>query len=216
MIKYLIILLLLIPSLAFPDPARDSIKTAANDCDSTGDGGGFSNSRTSLTFGLFQGDDFSVSMTFDSVDIPQGATINSAVITVVSDDAYSSQTINLKIAAVDVDDASPFTQASDFESPTLTTAKVDWDLTDDWTFEESNNTPDISAIIQEIVDRVGWSAENNINLLIYNDGSSGDNARAFMSADHVDGLVVVPKLIIDYDPSAVDISTRRRKVILSQ
>jgi hypothetical protein len=198
MIKYLITLLLLIPSLAFPDAARDSIKTGANDCDSIGDGGGFSSSRSSLTFGLYQGDDFSVSLTFDSVNVPQGATINSAVITVVSDDAYSGQTINLKIAAVDVDNASPFTQDSDFNNPTLTTAKVDWDLTDNWTFEGSFSTVDISTVIQEIVDRGSWVAENNINLLIYNDGSSGDNSRAFMSADHGDGLVVVPKLIIDY------------------
>jgi len=97
-----------------------------------------------------------------SVPIPQGADVTTATICM---DWYdeSSDDPNVTIYGNDVDSADTFSSSSDnYSTRDKTTASVIWnaDSVADW-----GDSSDISAVIDEIVSRAGWSSGNNLALL---------------------------------------------------
>lgn len=125
---------------------------------------------------------------YTNVTIPSGSTINTAKQTVY---VHSSDDPNLDIYGNDVDDAATYTTTSnDITGRTLTTAKVTWSATDIGT--GSKDTPDLATVIQEIIDRAGWSSGNDIALLWDSLGGSSIAIRAYdYGSDY-------PSLTIDY------------------
>ena len=116
--------------------------------------------------------DLTAAVRFLNVTIPQGVTINSATITVTAV-VTDPDEVTTKIKGIDEDNTATFT--SDPTGRAETTAGVDWDF-GNVTQDEQYTSPDISTVIQEIVDRGGWSSGNALGLFIKNDGSSnGDN-----------------------------------------
>ncbi len=184
-------------NLAYSVPIRDSVGAGINDGDSTDLG--FDNAGPTMELG----DDATpvnaqTYLRFPDVQIPNGATINSAIISVFANDAYTS-TLNTKIYAVDADDQAAFSQASDF-ALTKTSASVDWDP-GDWVAFTFYSTSDISTVVKEIVDRGGWNTGNAIVLLILNAASAGTTTRRIRSFD-LGGTIESSKLIVDYTAAA--------------
>ncbi|MBU4343653.1 MAG: hypothetical protein KJ902_06050 [Candidatus Omnitrophica bacterium] len=101
---------------------------------------------------------------FDGVAVPQGATISSATLTIESYGLTGSSTPELRIYGCDEDDSARMTAHANYTAKPRTTAYVTWDTTR--YFGQSNISPDIKTIIQEIVDRGGWSSGNAIQLLV--------------------------------------------------
>jgi len=124
-----------------------------------------------------------VAVRFTTVAIPQGATINDAYFLYEAQDTDAS-TDNVKIYGEDVDDAAmPSTTFANADSPTNktpTTAYVEWTLPNQ-TDNESYISPDIKTVIQEIVDREGWSSGNDMCILIRNNGAT-ENHNALNTA----------------------------------
>jgi len=125
------------------------------------------------TFGagtIFQdtGDDYLIYVLSELLDVPvtNGATIISAVWQLTAGSSDAGQTT----VDIDFEDVDNHTLLSEPEpnytirdlSPT-TTAVVEWPLTA-WVDLEVYQAPDISSIIQEIVDRPGWTYGNNMAL----------------------------------------------------
>jgi len=104
---------------------------------------------------------------FTNVAIDQGATVQSAILKPIKKSSSGSASKDFEIAARDVDNAGEPTSAS--QLGTRTTARVTlpkstvFDTTNDNRFD----TPDIKTVIQEIVDRAGWSSGNSILLVLY-------------------------------------------------
>lgn len=100
---------------------------------------------------------------FLNVTIPQGDTINSATVTVeITSAAYDDPDVD--IYAEDTDDAATFTtSASDISGRTPTTAVVQW--TAGSIGGGVQVSPDIAAVIQEIVSRPGWASGNDIVII---------------------------------------------------
>ena len=119
-----------------------------------------------------------VGMRFLNVAVPQGATISNAYIEFETDE-LDSVTTNLNFYAQDIDDAPAFsTTAFDITSRTKTSASVAWNSVPAWTTEsEKHQTPDLSAIIQEVVDRTGWSSGNDMVIIV--NGSGERTAEAY-------------------------------------
>jgi hypothetical protein len=109
-----------------------------------------------------------VGMRFNGVAIPPGATIYNADIQFKVDETNSGPT-SLTIAGEDTDDALTFTSSSgNISSRTRTTTSVAWSPVAWTTVGEAGadqRTPDIASVIQEIVNRPGWSSGNSLVII---------------------------------------------------
>ena len=61
-----------------------------------------------------------------------------------------------------------------------TDAEVNWDHSTYWTTNRLYTSPDISALIQEVIDRPGWSAGNAV-VITYSNRKSDGEYRHFLS-----------------------------------
>jgi hypothetical protein len=134
------------------------------------------------------GADYNTALWFDNCAIPVGATITSARLTVYTANNMSGATANdeVTIAAEDVDDPAILSSQSDHDTrkSNTTTATVDWyvweangPLTD---ADQPVQSPDLSTIVQEIVDRAGWASGNAI-MFFAQDKGTFDNSLGMRS-----------------------------------
>ncbi|MEE9366834.1 MAG: hypothetical protein V3W44_09125, partial [Dehalococcoidales bacterium] len=115
---------------------------------------------------------------FTDIKIPNFATITSATVDFQAD-GDSSVDVYLTIGGR-LDDPGSFQQDINWMISTPgvddeTTAEVEW-TPDPWTDNVRYFTPDISAIIQEIIDQPSWSSGNNLAVTIRNGNSGGTTA----------------------------------------
>lgn len=135
---------------------------------------------------------------FTSVALPVDATITAATFSVrfasSGSASYSGRTLD--VSAEDEDSPARPTTVSSVLDAVLTTANSTWTLgaMTNGTWYES---PDISAVIQELVDRGSWASGNDINMFLHNADSSGGNWNARWYA-HDYGSGYEPKLDITY------------------
>lgn len=110
---------------------------------------------------------------FTALNIPPGSAIDAATLEFnISSTSFDDP--NCPIYAEAVDDAATFTTASnDISGRTRTTASVTWSGTSLGTGWKT--TPDISAVIQEVINRAGWTSGNDLNILM--GFASGANVR---------------------------------------
>ncbi|WP_417914069.1 CehA/McbA family metallohydrolase [Candidatus Electronema sp. JM] len=114
-----------------------------------------------------------VGMRFANLGIPQGATITNAYIQFTVDEKNSGAT-TLTIKGQAADNAATFTTASNnVSSRPTTTASVSWTPAAWNTVGAAGadqRTPDLKDIVQEIVNRSGWSANNGMAIIITGTG----------------------------------------------
>src|SRR6266498_3693907 len=110
-----------------------------------------------------------VGIRFTDVNIPQGAAITNAYIQFRVDETNSEAT-TLTIKGEAIDHAPTFTTTShNISARARSTSSVTWSPTAWNTVNEAGanqRTPDLSAIIQETVDRPGWASGNALAILI--------------------------------------------------
>ena len=109
---------------------------------------------------------------FPSINVPQGTTIDSAVLSMKTD-ATGAQKIWGQIFGNDVDNAGPL---GDVTGLARTTANTFWQ-----TGNLSSNTRythTVTTQVQEIINREGWVSGNAIAIILK--GDSGSNYNAFM------------------------------------
>ncbi|MBN1952185.1 MAG: T9SS type A sorting domain-containing protein [Bacteroidales bacterium] len=168
----------------------------------------------------WEGEDLNVMTAFtrfQNVTIPQGAVINSAVLKLYAhedeeDEAY------VTIYGEATGNSEEFAEDEALSDRTATTASVSWDIVDPWTIWQAYETPDLTSIIQEIVNLEAWESGNALTIFIQgNEGEASllDNARDFESYENIedpndggDGLnhpERAPRLVITYgETTAVD------------
>ncbi len=113
-----------------------------------------------------------VGLRFQGLDIPVGAVVNSAYIELTSDESQSGGA-NFMIYGEDTDNAFAFNGSDhNLSGRTRTTASVAWSP-NGWSSEEvgpDTQTDDLSAIVQEILDRPGWGPGNSMVFLFEGSG----------------------------------------------
>ena len=137
-------------------------------------------------------------MIFSNIGIPRGAIIKSAYLQFTADNNDQSSTSNLIIKGEDVDNALPFENTKGhLSSKKFTIASTNWDNVPAWNIAgmsgEDQKSPDISGIIQEIINKSTWSSGNAMALYITGTGGK----RSATSFDGDPGKA--PKLIVDFD-----------------
>ncbi|MFK0689094.1 putative Ig domain-containing protein [Mesorhizobium sp. IMUNJ 23033] len=136
--------------------------------------GAISTNVTDLELGYDGTTSQTVGLRFTGIDIPQGAIITSAYIQFQTNEVKTGTT-SLLIKGEDADDASAFTSVKfNVSSRATTDASAAW-APDPWTTVGDHGlterTPDLTAIVQEIVDRSGWAALNDMAFLITGTGT---------------------------------------------
>lgn len=138
-----------------------------------------------------------VGLRFNNLNIPQGAVINSASIKFTVDVTTDVDPCELTIAGEASDNAATFTSANDnISSRPQTNAFSSWEPADWTAVGATEQTTDISAVIQEIVSRTGYTSASSIAIII--EGIGKRTARSF---NGVDGAILAPELCINYSPA---------------
>ena len=153
-----------------------------------------------------------IGMRFQEVAIPAGATITSAVLEFFPSEVRGDN-IDILISGEASDDSAAFTSVSnDLSARAKTTATIAWDQDDDWDdVNAPQQTPDITTIIQEIVDRPGWCGNNALSLFLANVGAGHLNAFSF------DGdQSRAPMLRVDFDEASVPANACMNVTVTSQ
>ncbi|MBV6647275.1 MAG: Ig-like domain-containing protein, partial [Cyclobacteriaceae bacterium] len=131
------------------------------------------------------------------LNVPQGATIESATIDFLAKDTNTGGN-TLTFRAQASDNAAQFSTATgDISSRSTTTASVDWNPTD-WTLGTTYTSSDLTSIIQEVVNRSGWTANNNIVIIV---SASSANKRAARTFDFAGSSADAPELSVTYSSS---------------
>ncbi|MBN1276282.1 MAG: hypothetical protein JXA35_02235 [Deltaproteobacteria bacterium] len=142
-----------------------------------------------------------IGMRFQNIAIPPGATITNAYITFETKAVYSDvqADIFLTIKGEASDDAQTFTTASyNISSRPTTTASAAWTVPPWNNAAEMHQTPDLSAVIQEIVNRAGWVKNNSLAIIITNVDDPPNSGRMASDWDHTPAKA--PLLHIEFEP----------------
>jgi hypothetical protein len=131
---------------------------------------------------------------FTGVTIPAASTITSAKITWYPSGTYSADRIILQIAGIDEDNTADFSSSP--LGRTKTTATVTGYHPNPSTNGVAKDTPSLTAIVQEIVDRAGWSSGNAMGFIIEDNGGTADNTMNWSDYNDPAGQEAV--LTIDY------------------
>ena len=111
---------------------------------------------------------------FQNITIPRGAVIANASIRFKTslDDGGGSEPTSLTITGQDSDDAATFSiVANNISVRPKTSAVVAWNSIPPWTIAgEIHDTPDLSTVLKEIVDRTGWVSGNDMVFIIEGTG----------------------------------------------
>ncbi len=145
---------------------------------------------------VFDGTNQIVGLRFTGVTIPKSATITSAWIQFTRDENGATATA-LTLAGQAVDNAPAFTTATaNVSSRALTAATVPWSPPA-WNTGETagpnQRTTGLESIVQELVNRSGWSSGNAVAFIVT--GTGRRNARAYEAS-----ASAAPLLHVDYTP----------------
>jgi hypothetical protein len=135
-------------------------------------------------------------MRFTDVRVPQGATITQAYLKVHS---YWQQdyTVYGKIEAEAANDAIPFGSSRLIGILAKTATSVSWDHIGTCQENTWYTSPDIRAVIQEVINRSGWSLGNSL-AIFHSVRKDGGGYRLFSSYDRTPRGTFAPKLEITY------------------
>jgi hypothetical protein len=132
------------------------------------------------------------------VPVPKGATITKAHVEIQCDETKGgTNPVNVIIQGQLAPDAPAFTTATaDVTGRTPTNAEVKWSIENWTTVGQRSSSPDISAIIQEIIDQPGWVSGNALVLIISDDKSKPSTGVRCAEAQE-SGASIAPLLHIE-------------------
>ncbi len=140
-----------------------------------------------------------VGMRFNNLNLPQNATITNAYIQFQTDEITTNLT-NLSIEGEATDNTATFTSTIGNISSRPRTSSISWDPAP-WTTVGENGidqrTPNITSIIQEIIDRQNWVNGHSLTIIISGNGArtaesfNGDSAGApLLHVEYITGEIV--------------------------
>lgn len=162
-------------------------------------GGSLNLTITTQYLGIKDGIDYYMGLRWQDVTIDQGDTINSAVLDLYNATIGEGTTVELLFEGHDADNVVTYSASFKPTDITPTTATVT-DSVSVSTFETAqgfgNVTWDVTAIIQEIINRPGWVNGNSLAIRIRDNGSSAANNLSVSTYDRAADRGA--KLTIDY------------------
>ncbi len=154
--------------------STSQVSQASDDAEERSSNGNVDLGSTDLELGSDGGNAQIAGLRFRNINIPNGATILSASIQFTVDETDSGAT-SVTIIGEDANNALTFsTNINDISTRTQATATVAWNNIPAWnTVGQAGvdqRTPDLTGIVQEIVNRGGWSSGNAMVFGMYGSG----------------------------------------------
>lgn len=208
--KKLIIAIVLMAGSAWATDFRDSLQVYTDDGRIYG-ASSYTSGNTYTCLGN-DGETNSSWYLFRGVTIPASATISAAHISFKADGNGSVTTCKVIIYGNDTASAIYPGSFAAYGLKVTTTASVSWTITA-WTSGTFYDSPDLSTVVQEIVNRVDWTSGNAMMFLVKDDGSTANairNPSGWDGADATRG----PYLEVTYTTGAVTTTTIIRAAIV--
>jgi hypothetical protein len=192
----LLVSLLAVPMWPASEPLVTQVRITAgvDDAEESASGSMYLNS-TDLEL-VRDGSDQVIGVRFRGLAVPQGADITRAFLQFQADRA-TSETTSLSLRAEATDDAAAYTTARyDISSRPRTAGAVSWSPAA-WPAAgqagADQRSPDLSSLVQEVVDRPGWAEGHALAFII-----TGSGLRA---AEAYEGrAAAAPLLVVEYTP----------------
>ena len=169
------------------------VSTSSDDAEESGGAIDLTSSDLELVAGQ------QVGMRFQNITIEQGATITGAYLEFACDETWPTDAARLTIRGQAHNNPMTFSIDNNITSRARTSASAIWDIAagEQWTVEHARHqSPDLSAIIQEITDRSGWTSGNSMVLIIT--GWGRRTAESWNGANSHGDLALAPRLHIEY------------------
>lgn len=154
-----------------------------------------------------------VGMRFQNVTIPAGSVIQSAYVQFTVDEANTGGDVDAYIAMED-EDNSPLiaNTAANLSTRNYTSASVLWDNIGDWgtvgASGTDQQTPDLTALLQEVVNRSGWANGNSVlvgmidPLALSIPGYTGNTSKR-VAESYNGSNNSAPQLVVSFIPPAI-------------
>jgi hypothetical protein len=158
---------------------------------------GFTASYSGIYFGRNDDRIFYGGVRFQTIAVPNGATINSATLTLRIQNVVGQggTTANINIYGNDVDDATawsdPANRIKEISKTSAVVNKSTWN-------NDADDSVTVTSIVQEIVSRPGWASNNDMAFgLFTNDVAPAINICAAAAFEHP--VLTEPRLSITYN-----------------
>jgi hypothetical protein len=179
-------------------PTTVTLQVSASANDVNQDGTALASTSTTLWLGNASSTTSSYTgLRFTNINLPPGATINSAHLEVYSS---QSQWINVSFSlAAEASGNSPIFSATNLPSQrTLTTQTVSHSSNVQWLANTWYSLNEMAAVIQAVINRPDWQSGNSLSIILR--GTGGTWARKFIAS--WDGSpATAPRLVITYTVS---------------
>lgn len=111
-----------------------------------------------------------IGLRFQNLAVPQGAVITEARLSIMAEEK-DSKTTTMRISAEDTGNAGTFRRTRrNITSRATTSAVTVWENVPRWYRGTRYATPDLSPVVQEVVDRQDWQEGNAIAFIVHTDG----------------------------------------------
>jgi len=122
---------------------------------------------------------------FRNITIPNYSEVSNVFVRFTAYSNKSDTPVDLRCAFVNADNPGAPSTYAQLQALSLTDW-VSWSSLEGWTDGNTYDTPDLTDILQTIIDREGWAQDNSIVLIIEDVSSSGQ--RGFSSIQHAQGV----------------------------
>jgi hypothetical protein len=207
-----LVVLLLVAGQAVGASSFETQVTAGSD-DAKTYNTGFSTTDIDAVVGSASGYSCDYLARFTDVNIPQGAAIDSAFLSLHCSSTQGGTTCNGLIYAEDTASAATFTSWNDYASRHLTGNAIAWNDIESHTLQTWYRTPDIKSIIQEIIDRGDWSSGQDLAVFVQDNNSDAGAFRRFYEYERPgsDGTSACSLLVFYTEGTSEEIIRPRRR-----
>jgi hypothetical protein len=163
-----------------------------------------------------------VGMRFTGVTVPSGATISDAYIQFTGEEPTHTDQTDLILYGEKQPDPLTFTATANNitgRNANKTSAEVQWSNLPQWTpTDQTWNSPNIAAVIQEIVDQPGWNSGQAMVIMIVGNPSGHRNAHSYDNGnpDFAPLLHIEYSLVADNTPDAFDFTDQTGVALSTQ
>jgi len=157
-----------------------------------------------LGYDNYAGDIQIIGLRFQDVEIPENAKITNAYVEFEADSEGWTGDVPLEIRGENSDNPGTFISTPyDVSSRPNTIASIPWTITQQWIINNKYPSPNISIIIQEIINRPEWHTGNSIVIKFYGTNTNRREAESYRGESTAAALLVVDYTTPDTPPIVI-------------